>query len=238
MTHGHNTGRDLIEPPLHGNQGDREPLSKLTAPLGLTVAISRESGARGGSIAKRVGRRLGWQVYTQELLEYMCGNEAARSQVLANVPQDATGWADYQLARLKKEKIVNPDVHLGEMPRLILTLAARGGVILVGRGAGYLLPRETTLHIRVVAPLDGRVAYMAQYLRRTREEAAEQVSELDDQRAEFLLKTFNRRAGSDLCDYDLVLNSFLLGEEICADLVQAAVRSKEKLLQSDDDSQF
>src|SRR4051812_43418150 len=91
---------DLMEPPLHGNQGDREPLPELEAPLGLTVAISREAGARGGSIARRVGKKLGWQVYTQELLEFLGNNEAARSHVLADVPAAAASWADGQLRRL------------------------------------------------------------------------------------------------------------------------------------------
>ncbi|MCE9532663.1 MAG: cytidylate kinase-like family protein [Planctomycetes bacterium] len=219
-------GSDLLEPPLHGNQGDREMPVGLKAPLGLTVAISREAGARGGSIARRVGKRLGWQVYTQELLEFLTSNESARSHVLADVPKDAATWADSQLERLRREKILKPGVELGEMPRLILTLASRGRVILVGRGAGYLLPRETTLHVRVVAPLSERVAYMAQWLRRTHEDAAMQVHERDEQRVGFLVNTFNRHVG-EMYDHDLVLNSFLLGEELCADLVHMAVRGKE-----------
>src|SRR5262245_5972755 len=96
---------DLLEPPLHGNQGDREPADVLEAPLGLTVAISREAGARGGSIAKRLGKRLGWQVYTQDLLEFMCSNEAARSQLVADTPKESVVWANHQLDRLRQEKI-------------------------------------------------------------------------------------------------------------------------------------
>ncbi len=225
---------DLLEPPLHGNQGNREHLKTLKAPLGLTVAISRESGARGGSIARRVGKKLGWQVYTQELLEFLGNNDSARSHVLSEIPPNASLWADIQLERLKRDQIVSANADLGEMPRLILALAARGRVILVGRGAGYLLPRETTLHVRVAAPMDDRVAYMAQLLRRTRDEAAEQVHLRDEQRAELVLKTFNRHAG-DMYDYDLMLNSFLLGEEICTELVTTAVRGKERMLRRDED---
>jgi hypothetical protein len=233
MTHPHRGAGDLLEPPLHGNQGDRGPAPALQAPLGPSVAISRETGARGTSIAQHVGKRLGWQVYTQELLEFLCANEAQRGHVLAGVPADAAAWADAQLGRLRRERVVNPGVELGELPRLILTLAARGGVVLVGRGAGYLLPRESTLHVRVVAPLEERVAYMAQWLRLPREEAAEQVRDRDEKRADFLIKSFNRRA-TDLADYDLVLNSFLLGEELCAELVVTAARGKERLLAPED----
>ncbi len=225
---------DLLEPPLHGNQGDREPPAVLQAPLGLTVAISREAGARGGSIAKRLGKRLGWQVYTQDLLEFMCGNENARAQLLADMPEESTAWAQQQLKRLREEKIVNPKVELGEMSRLILTLAARGRIILVGRGAGYLLPRESTLHVRIVAPLEDRISYMAQWLRLTHEEAALQVRERDEKRAEYLIKYFNRRA-ADLHDYDLILNSYLLGEDMCTDLIAHAVRGKEELLNPEDE---
>jgi cytidylate kinase len=225
---------ELLAPPLHGNQGDREPAVQRKAPLGLTVAISREAGARGSSIARRVGKKLGWQVCTQDLLEFLSSNESARSHVLADVPDDAADWTNAQLERIKKDKILNPGVELGELPRLILTLAARGGVILVGRGAGFLLPRETTLHLRVVAPLNDRIAYMAQTLRRTREEAAVYVRENDEQRADYLVKTFTHRAG-DLSDYDLLLNSFLLGEETCVDVILSAVHGKQRALFPDEE---
>jgi len=222
-----------MQPPLHGNQGDRGPVAELEAPMGLTVAISRETGARGGSIAERVGKKLGWQVYPQDLLEFLGGNESARSHVLTDVPEEAARWADRQLERLRQEKIIKAGVELGEMPRLILTLAARGGVVLVGRGAGYLLPRESTVHIRVVAPLEDRIAFMAQWLRMTREVAGAQVHERDEKRAEFLLNTFNRRPG-DSNDYDMTLNSHLLGEEICADLIYTAVNGKRRLLHGEE----
>ena len=39
--------------PLHGNRG--ETRRRPGAPAGLTIAISRESGASGGSIARRIG---------------------------------------------------------------------------------------------------------------------------------------------------------------------------------------
>ena len=108
MLHISRLGGEVMESPLHGNQGDREPAAVLKAPSGLTVAISREAGARGGSIARRIGKKLGWQVYTQELLEFLNSNESARAHVLADMPQDAARWADGQLERVKRDKIIAP----------------------------------------------------------------------------------------------------------------------------------
>lgn len=216
--------------PLHGHRGDRR--SRPTAPAGVAIAISREAGARGGTIARRIGKRLGWQVYTQELLEFLCANDVARQSVLADVPVDAADWVTAQLGRVKRDRGIDPEAEGGDMPRLILSLAARGQAILVGRGAGYYLPRETSLHVRIVAPLADRVAHMADWSRLTREQAAEQVRTRDERRAEFHLKHFGRRQ-TDLYDFDLVLNSGLMGEETCADVILAALNGKQDALEGD-----
>jgi hypothetical protein len=68
----------------------------------------------------------------------------------------------------------------------MLTVAARGDAVLVGRGAGFVLPAESTVHVRIVAPLDERIAYMAQWLRLTKDEATEEVRTRDGRRAAFL----------------------------------------------------
>ena len=61
------------ESPLHGYRGVGDAPERL--PAGLTVAISREAGARGSTIARLAGRKLGWQVYPQDLLEYVTQDE-------------------------------------------------------------------------------------------------------------------------------------------------------------------
>src|SRR5688572_673291 len=200
--------------PLHGHRGERTP--RPAGPPAVTIAVSREAGARGGTIARRVGKRLGWQVYDQELLEFLCANDTARQSVLADVPPAAAGWVSAQVDRVRHDRGIDPEAEGREMPRLILSLAARGQVVLLGRGAGFYLPRDSSLHVRIVAPLTARVAHLADLLRLTREQAAEQVRQKDERRAEFLLTHFGRRT-ADPYDFDLVLNSGLLGEETCAD---------------------
>jgi cytidylate kinase len=224
---------DSFVAPQHGNRG--EVASRPVVPAGMTIAISREAGARGGTIARRVGKRLGWQVYTQELLEFLCANDAARQSVVADVPADAAGWVDAQLDRVRRDRGIDLRAEGREMPRLILALAARGQVVLVGRGAGYYLPRDRSLHVRVVAPLEARIAHMADWSRLTREQAAEQVRQRDERRAEFLHSHFSRRS-TDLYDFDLVLNSGLLGEETCADVILAALNGKQDALDDSRDT--
>lgn len=221
---------DLTTSPHHGERGDS--VLRPVAPAGITIAISREAGARGGSIARRIGKRLGWQVYNQELLEFLCANEVAREGVLAEVPAEAGSWIEGELARLRQDREFDSRLEGNEMPRLILSLAARGQIVLIGRGAGYYLPRASSLHVRVVAPLEDRIAHMADWSRLTRQAAADLVRQRDEQRAEFLLNHFGRRS-TDAYDFDLVLNSGLLTEETCADVILAALNGKQDALEGD-----
>jgi cytidylate kinase len=217
---------DLPASPRHGFQGDRGAVPPpRTGPAALTVALSRESGARGGTIARRAARKLGWQVYDQELLEYMAQEAGVNPAVFENLPAPLAAWAEARLRQLVQDGEMTDHPTVVNLARVVLAVGAQGRVVLIGRGAGSILPRETTLHARVVAPLPARVAYMAQWLRLTDEDAAARVRLRDERREEFLAAHF-RRQPADLYQYDLVLNSSLLGEDLCAELIAQAARAR------------
>jgi cytidylate kinase len=214
------------ESPRHGYRGDRlPPTNQPFLPVGLSITISREAGSRGTSIGRRTGEKLGWQVYSQELLEYIAQAATIRQEILGNLSPAAIHWVDEQLERMQEEHSTHRHESLVDMARMILALGATGEVILIGRGAGCILPRPSTLHVRLVAQLEDRIAYVSQWLRLTLDEASEQVRLRDEHRAEFL-KTHFRRDVTDVYQYDLLLNSTLLGEDLCAELVAQAARAK------------
>ena len=210
--------------PRHGFRGDQPAEASL--PAALTIAVSREVGARGGSLGRRVARILGWDVYGQELLEYIARDATCRQDVLQGLSTEAAGWVEDRLQQLLREQELSQNPSILNLARVILALGSKGQVVLIGRGAGYILPRETTLHIRVVAPTAERVAYLAQWLRLTVEEAAAQVRLRDSGRQEFLSAHFHQRP-SETCLYDLVLNSTSLGEDLCAELILQAARARQ-----------
>ena len=213
------------EAPRHGYQGDRGAAAPPPAlPAGLCIALSREAGARGVAIGRRVGQKLGWQVFDQELLEYMAQDAVVRQGVLDNLTPAATEWVEARLQVLGEQNL-SPHPAIQNLARLVLALGAQGEAVLVGRGAGFILPRATTLHVRLVAPLPERIAYMSQWLRLPVEEATEMVRLRDARRSEFLRTHFHRNDG-DVHPYDMLLNTSLLGEDVCAELIALAARSR------------
>jgi len=217
---------DAPESPRHGFRGDRgaNPIAPAV-PYALTVAFSREAGARGGAIGRRVAQKLGWQMFDQELLEYMAQDGVVRQGVLDNLPSEAAEWAEERLQALLREQNLSQHPAILSLARVLLALGAQGEVVLVGRGSGFILPRASTLHVRLVAPLDERIAYMSQWLRLPVEEAAEMVRLRDERRTEFLQTHFHRQGG-DVHQYDLLLNTSLLGEDVCAELIALAARAR------------
>src|SRR5437868_14718620 len=89
------------ETPRHGYQGDRLVVpSRPRVPAMLSITVSREAGARGGTIGRRVGRKLGWQVYDQELLEHMAQEGVIRQNVVEHLATDAARWCEERLRHL------------------------------------------------------------------------------------------------------------------------------------------
>lgn len=210
--------------PLHGYRGEEETRT-TGGPGGLTIAISREAGSRGGTIAQRAGEKLGWEVYSQEMLEYGSQNPSLRQDLRVKLAPEAQKWIDDNLQRLLEDRDLRPYPTIVELAHLVITLAAHGNVILLGRGAGFLLPQATSLHVRLVAPLSDRIAYMSQWLRLTEEEAAEQVRQRDHRRTDYLATHFHRKP-NDVHLYDMLLNTSMLGEDGCADIIAAAAKAK------------
>jgi cytidylate kinase len=217
--------------PLHGFHGDRTERPRLQAPGGLTIALSREAGARGAVIARLVGERLGWPVYDQEQLEFLSQDPVARDNLLDDLSPACVQWFEQRLAELHTPLQLEVNPALAQLVRLIVGLGARGEAVILGRGAGYVLPRRSTLNIRAISPLPERIAYMSQRLRLPAEEAARKVAEQDARRLEFV-RTQLRQPATEIHHYDLLLNTSFLGEETCAELVVQAAKLRWEQLHS------
>ncbi len=211
--------------PLHGYRGEGN-LQTDGELRGLTIAISREAGSRGTAIAKRVAQQMGWQLFDQDLFAYLVQNQSAREELLAEVPAGVRTWAEEKHRTFLEQRQGDDFPEMHEWLRLLFVIGARGESVILGRGAGYLLPVASTLNVRIVSPLEDRLAYMCQTLRLPLAAARVEISERDRIRAE-LHRSISGRDAGDLSQYDLVLNSSRLGESACADLIAEAIRAKQ-----------
>jgi cytidylate kinase len=167
---------------------------------------------------------LGWQVYDQELLEYTAQNPFIRQELFTSLSDEGRDWTEELFGKLG---VADKGESVQHLVRVILALGTQGGLVLVGRGAGFILPMETTLRVRIVAPLEDRIAYVRQAERLNREEAAEAVRSRDERRERFVREQLGQSIEA-VHGYGLVLNSSELSEEGSAEIIAAALRWKVK----------
>jgi cytidylate kinase len=213
--------------PRHGDPGPLTNAERFV-PAALTITISRETGARGGTIGKRISKRLGWAYYDQEMLTYLAQKEGSDDLTRTGLLPPARIWVEEQIQRLQEEGRIGKDPKEKAIAQVIFSIATRGRAIIVGRGAGAMLPAESQLHVRIVAPLHDRIVWIGQLQRLTTDQAADYIQRQDRRRSS-VLDTHFRRPSKDPSLYDLVLNSSQLGEQACELIIALAVEQKRSL---------
>ena len=213
------------------------------------ITISREYGSGGGEIATRLARRLGWQLVDHAVIEQTARElEVHETEVEKHdeeyVESDRPGILDRILERLTPSApmtggggfLVRPSspgetLAYQETMRDIITAAtASGHVVIVGRGGQVLLAdKRDVLHIRVVAPLEQRVAYVVRREGLDTEAARRRIQAKDQARTRYM-QTQYRSQHEDPHLYDLVINTAVLDLDSAVDQICLAMQGKASRL--------
>jgi cytidylate kinase len=100
------------------------------------------------------------------------------------------------------------------------TAAQHGNVILIGRGASFIL-RDKTFRVRMIAPQKMRIENVIRDRRISHEEAQKYVLEYDANQIAFIRKYFNEDIAKPE-HYDILLNMQHLSIESAADSIKKA----------------
>jgi cytidylate kinase len=191
----------------------------------FTIALAREAGASGTLVASEVAKRLNWPVYDQLLLEKIAREMGLRTQLLESVDERRKSWL-LEVVEGFASAGVSELAYVRHLSETIVSLAAHGDCVIVGRGAAHILPKETTLRVRLVGSLDDRTDAIARRLTLTKQQAAKWVADTDRQRQTFVKDHFLKDP-ADPHNYDLVLNTSTWSVNDCADLILHGLRELE-----------
>ena len=217
--------RSLVRWLLGQSEEDREPQDTVrTVARFQNICISRETGAGGGTIARLVGQRLGWKVYNHELLEAIAHRMGLAVDEVRCFDELAPSVVQDWLLPLREEHYAPLESYLDHLAKLVEAIGRAGESVLVGRGAGFLLPRETTLSLRIIAPLRIRAMRLAERTGVSVRTARRAARDLDRRRAQFD-RTMHRKVSADPHNYDLVLDSHSLGIDIAVEIIVKAVEA-------------
>jgi len=221
------------------------------------VTISRQYGSGGGEIAARLARKLGWQLIDHAIIqqtarelgvyetdvsryddEYVEGTLSRILNRIRNVgaggtlfpPTSGGPFTSGAPLAASRPSAANERAYQETMQHVIRAAANSGHVVIVGRGGQFLLAnRRDVLHIRVVAPLEQRVAYVARREEPKIQAARLRVQEKDRARERNMQTQFHRRH-DDPELYDLVFNTAVLDLDSIVNLICLALEDKASRL--------
>jgi cytidylate kinase len=199
---------------LNQERQDRDSLheveSRLTPQSLKFVTISREAGAGGGEIGRRIGERLGWEVFSRNLLDRIADRFHLSRTMLDLVDETHPSWVYDVLGSWVDHKLVPHEKYVACLSQVVLAAARRGCGVFVGRGVQFLLPRKELLAVRVVASSQFRIRQIMENRGMSVGDARRYMVDLDKGRREFVERFFHRDI-ADPHQYDLVINVDRLG---------------------------
>jgi cytidylate kinase len=144
------------------------------------VTVTREYGAGGYEVARRLAELLGWELLDRELLHQAAAVEHLSDAELERLDEKAVTLADRFRLHPPHQR------YLHGLTEAARRAAERGNVVLVGRGTGQLLGEHpNVLHLRLIAPLEWRAQRMADKEGWSLEEARIRCAEQDRSRERF-----------------------------------------------------
>lgn len=195
-------------------------------PAGPVVTISRLIGSGGRTLAQGLAGRLGLELQDQSLVERIARDRNLAQSLLEQLDEASINQADLWVRGVLNQRIFLRDQFHGALAQTVTRLAARGGVVFLGRGAHLILGENATLRVRVVASHRNRLDRLRRRLDVSRAEARAIVTETDRKRAEFIRKVF-KEDPSRPENFDLTLNTDRLAPEAALETVMLAMLERQ-----------
>ena len=192
--------------------------------MNTIINVGRSFGSGGGFVAQAIGRKLGIPVYDNELISKAAEESGYSKSVFEGGEKRrslfsmSSFFASGRLPFGESSGYVNDDMLFKIQSEVIRSIAEKGDAIIVGRCADYILRDLDCLDVFICAPMDYRIKRLMKNEGLEEDEAEELMRRKDRTReAYYNFYTFGAWGRAD--NYDLCVDSSILGIEGTADFI-------------------
>ncbi len=210
-----------------------------------TITLSRQLGSGGDQIAARVSELLNYRLFDKNMILQVAADVGLSENEIVDFSEDSHTARNFferlfggsRTVARSRVWVEAPggerqaqDVRLDDQSSVAITQASvqaafrRGNVIIIGRGGQAILRgRKDVLHVRIVAPIQQRVARLVDE-QFTSYDSAAQMIKAHDRASQDYLKHYYDIDWDDPLLYHLVINTGLCSVEMAAHWIQFAVQ--------------
>ncbi len=199
---------------------------------GPIITVSREAGAGGSDIARRLAKALEMDLIGGQIIQHVADSAKMSRKVIESLDEREVTFRETLLSSLFGENRPWPGEYLHHLTRVIGTIGIFGNVIIVGRGANYVLPKEKIFRVRVIAPMELRIKYFMEDRGYTKAEAEQYIVKRDGNRKAFARKYFNVDIANPT-DYDLIINTEKISMAAATESIIVAFKQRRNRKRAD-----
>lgn len=197
--------------------------------MNTIITIGRQYGSGGRELGQILAQKLGIEFYDEELVTMAAEKNNMHKDILKAVDEKATKSLLYTLVTgsdlrfmhspLQYEMPINDKLFITQS-EIIKGLAEKGSCVIVGRCADYVLRDSTEhcIHLFVYADKEKRIDRISQKYDLPRDKAKDRINKIEKSRKSYYNYYSNRDWGN-VSNYDMCINTGILGLEKSADLL-------------------
>jgi cytidylate kinase len=189
------------------------------------VTVSRQAGSGGHYLAEQLAKELGFDFFAKKITQVIAENTHMRTRWVESLDERGISATEDMMAAVVEKHHLWSYEYMQHLVKVIATIGQHGNAVILGRGANFILPREETLRVRVIAPGEVRVKNLADWLKISPEQAKEYIQKTTSARKDFIKKYFK----ADINDpehFDLMLNMEKINLKNAIEIIKIALQSK------------
>ena len=190
--------------------------------MNTIINIGRSFGSGGGFVGQAIGKKLGIPVYDNELISKVAEESGYSKSLFAGEEKRSlfsvsSFFASGRLSYLDSG-YVNDNVMFNIQSEVIRSIAEKGDAVIIGRCADYILRDLKCLDVFVCAPMEYRIKRLMENDGLSAEDAEDLIRRKDRTR-ETYYNYYTFGSWGQAANYDLCIDSSILGIEGTADYI-------------------
>ena len=195
----------------------------------VIITIGRQYGSGGAEVGKKLGKKLGLDVYDKEILR-MTSNESGIRESYFHLADERAGKnLLYKIVQSMVPENTNPslgndlvsaDILFRFQSSVIRKLAQEQSCIFIGRCAEHVLAgADNLVRVFISADMSARVERIREKGYYAEEDIVKNIKRMDKERREYH-RYFTGKDWEALDNYDLILNSAKIGTDGCVECIE------------------
>ena len=193
------------------------------------ITISREYGAGGHTIARRVAQELGIEIYDRDIIRSTVNDTGLDVSVVESEEEEISRM-DAFLRKITPAAYVDRREAIHQIEsRVILMLASKGPCVILGRCADAILDEANvdSLNVFIYADALHRAATIGELIDSKDPSDIQKAMKRTDAARRSYYQQFSGRQWGDYRNYNLMLDSGALGYDACVKLICDAARAMD-----------